>query len=465
MRLDNLLIEVRDPALGKVGVIRPQELELEASLPYNGVGKWLIRVAGSHPLAGALMRPGGGVVATDMATEEVIFSGPSIASQDAQEVEDGTTGKVEVSGITDTHVLADYLIWTDPTIDLRDIENEAENVFYTVTGTAESAMHELVDFNMGASALPYRKLPGFVQAGNEGRGELVSKEYRYAPVLEGLSEIALAAGLGFQVIQRGNVREFTTYAASDRTKTLRLSVNNRRLKSSVVSIEAPGVTRVIVSAVDNRAGYIAVENEASLDAAAMWNRTIETFAAANMQGAAPEQLIEVGTEPLNESGFTNIAAQAVAIDHEQLVYGKDWRLGDLITVEIEGREAVSQVSGLVMKVGDNDGLQFGMTLGDATGFDLNAHILSQLSDASDRIAGLERQPPVTVDAIIQIKTFNFAAPSDTWTCLHDFGQSTVTVTTLRDDGQVVIGDVTYPDNNTAVIHWFRPMAGVARIQR
>lgn len=63
---------------------------------------------------------------------------------------------------------------------------------------AETAMKHYVDANAGATAVADRQLPGFVVATDAGRGADVSYAARYETVLKALTEISLAADLGWK---------------------------------------------------------------------------------------------------------------------------------------------------------------------------------------------------------------------------------------------------------------------------
>lgn len=395
VRLDDLLIEVRSADLRRFGALFADQVELEANIVFNGVGSWILRVPGAHGLAYFLKTPGVGVIVSDSTTGVILFSGPASSIKQVEDVDSNQPLDLEISGVTDEIYLQDRLVWTDPTVDLSNPENAAENVYYAVTDKAENIMHKAVSDNLGPTALTARKLSGLVMGTSGGRGATLTKEVRFPTVLEFLQELATGQSLGFRMRQSGTGVEFSTYATQDRNRAVRLATHNRRLKSTTVQLEPPGVTHAIVAATDDRAGYLEVDSTASVEAGAYWTRRIEKFVNGNMKGAAAEQLEEVGKIELDESGFNNIATQAVAVDHEQSIYGLDWNLGDVVTVEIDNQELQSQVTGFVLKADAKDGVRIGMLLGDATGFDVTRQIVSRISSVDQRVTALERVPPAS----------------------------------------------------------------------
>jgi hypothetical protein len=61
-------------------------------------------------------------------------------------------------------------------------------------------------------------------------------------------------------------------------------------------------------------------------------------------------------------------------------------------------------------------------------------------------------------------TINFAAPSTTWVCNHNLGKKIVDVILSDNNGDAVMGDIKYVDENTLTVSWFYPQAGTVVIQ-
>lgn len=71
------------------------------------------------------------------------------------------------------------------------------------------------------------------------------------------------------------------------------------------------------------------------------------------------------------------------------------------------------------------------------------------------------QGPSGIDPAV---TINFAAPSTTWMCSHNLGKKIVDVVLSDNNGDSVLGDIKYIDENTLTISWFYPQAGTVVIQ-
>lgn len=59
--------------------------------------------------------------------------------------------------------------------------------------------------------------------------------------------------------------------------------------------------------------------------------------------------------------------------------------------------------------------------------------------------------------------FGFAVASATWTIAHNQNTYGLSVVTLDLNGDVVEGNVEYPDMNTIVVYWYSAMSGTARV--
>lgn len=63
------------------------------------------------------------------------------------------------------------------------------------------------------------------------------------------------------------------------------------------------------------------------------------------------------------------------------------------------------------------------------------------------------------------KTFSFPTPSTMWVCEHEFNRLPVDVTTFDNNGDQIMGDVSYLNTNTVQISWYYPVSGTAMVQR
>ncbi|WJN62718.1 Hub-like baseplate protein [Streptomyces phage phiScoe15] len=384
MKLRDLTVEVRDKALNRLGVIRPEELVLELEDQFNNVGTWKLTLAVEHPLTAALRTPGSGVIITG--PTDVLMSGPTTKNEFAATPED-PGGSVVFEGISDTCVLSDMLAFPDPTNVNPTTQTKSHD---ERNGPAETLLHAYVNANVGPGAPAARRKTGLIMGTNQARGTIMTKKARFPVLGNLLTDIAIVDGLGFRVVQRGSNLVFETFQIIDRTATIRLDVLNNTLSGQRVAITPPAATHVIVAGQGEQEDrtFRDVTTTESLAAEADWGRRIEVFED-QRDKSEDGQLDQSGLETLAEKGFTSVAVQAVPMEDSTMAFGIDWYLGDVVSVVVNDQELSSTVTGMVLKANEG-GFKIGVLLGDATGFDANAAYAQRVQNTENRVSQLER---------------------------------------------------------------------------
>jgi hypothetical protein len=383
VRLQDITVEVRDKALARRGIIRPEELVLELTDNFNNLGSWKLSLASEHPLCDTLRTPGSGIIVTG--PSDVLLSGPMVSSEFASTPTD-PDGTVSFTGVSDTVCLADALAFPQPSNADGASQTEAHDVR---TGRVETVMHAYVNANIGPTAPAARRKTGLIMGTDLARGPIISQSARFPVLGNLLTEIALLGSLGFRVVQRGSNLVFETYAITDRTAFVRLDVRNGTLSGQKVGISPPGVTRAIVAGQGDLTDrqFLQVDNAESIAAEADWGRRIEQFIDQRNTNDWTE-LQQAGDEALVDSGFTAINVQVVPMEDSQARFGKEWGLGDSLVVIVDDQELKSTVTGYVIKA-DRDGFKLGALLGDPTGFDASAALNKRVTNTETRLSNLE----------------------------------------------------------------------------
>ncbi|ATW61296.1 minor tail protein [Streptomyces phage Dexers] len=384
MKLRDLTVEVRDKTLKRVGAIRPEELVLELEDQFNNVGTWKLTLAVEHPLTTALRTPGSGVIITG--PTDILMSGPTVKHEFAATPED-PGGSVVFEGISDTCVLSDMLAFPDPT----NVNPTTQTLSHDVrTGPAETLLHAYVNANLGPSAPTARRKAGLIMGTNLARGTVMTKKARFPVLGNLLTEIAVVDGLGFRVVQRDANLVFETYQITNRAALIRLDVMNGTLAGQRVAISPPSATHVIVAGQGEQEDrtFRDVTTAESLAAEADWGRRIEVFQDQRDQ-SEDAQLDQSGLETLAEKGFTAVAVQAVPMEDTEMTFGKDWGLGDVVSVVVNDQELVATVTGMILKATE-EGFKIGVELGDATGFNADAAYAQRVTNTEARLSQLER---------------------------------------------------------------------------
>lgn len=388
MKATDLIVEVRDANLARVGQLTERDIPgLELVLRFNSVGGWTVTLPTGHPMAEALRQPGAGLIVNG--PDGVLISGPTYTAKNTKTAGD-TTGEWVISGFDDTVLLGQRVAY--PTPDTADLTLQTEP--YDVrTGNAETVMKGYVDANMGPSAPLERQATGLTVQTDLGRGPVVTGRARFDTLGELLSQLALAANLGFDIAQTGENLEFRIYQPVDRSASVRMDVENNRLEKSEYSYSAPEATRVIVAGQGSGAGRAFVERTSaeSLAAETAWGRRIEVFKDQRSTGDTAE-LEQAGDEILADKGKTIEAVSVTPSDGPAMSYPRDWGLGDKVSVVV-GDTTISQIVTEVALVVTDDGLKVAATVGDpavAARDDVEAQVVDKQTSQESRISNLER---------------------------------------------------------------------------
>lgn len=384
MRVEDLVVEVRNRIADRVGLIRPEDLVLEATALHNNVGEWKVTLPAEHPLAAELRQPGSGIVISGPGG--VILSGPTTSPEKTLSAED-PAGTTVFSGVGDAVVLADALAWPQPTN--SDVTTQTTG-YDTRTGPAESLMHQYVRANIGPDATAARRVSRLAMGTDGARGASVTKQARFPKLGDLLTELAAPSSLGFRVTDQDTAGLlFETYLPADRSKAVRLTVQNGEVATQKITTAAPGLTRAIVAGQGDLEDRTFVERTTpeSLAAEQAWGRRIEQFVDQRQTDDLTE-LATAGDEALAETGRSGLGVQVTPSDSSNTVFGRDWNLGDVVTVEVDGVESSARVTGVAIKA-DADGFRVGFVIGDLFAF-ASTGALAQISGFEQRVSSLER---------------------------------------------------------------------------
>lgn len=461
MDLHDVIVEVRDRNLDRVGQISSRDLRLEIGPVSNNVGSWSVSLPTDHPLSDLLRQPGSGIIVTS--PDDVLISGPTTSPESIVSQSD-SAGTVTFSGVCDNIVLWDRLAYPDPTT--ADTRHQGSD-YDTRNAPAETLLHDYVAANLGPLAPVERRIPTLVMGDNGAHGATLKKQARFDVIGDLLASIAGQAGLCFRVVQRGNVLAFETREVADLTKQVRLDVRNSTLAGHRVAVAAPTATKAIVGTQDASLDrlWATVTTPDADKAEADWGRRIERFVD---QSYTPDEAVwtQSAVEMLAAEGLATVTAQATPITGEAMRFGRDWSLGDRVAIVIEGQEVTSIVTGIVVRADADTGFQIGAVLGDGTGFSPDLGTRKRIMSVESRVSSLERNNTAGTVTDSNLSTvFSFGTASTTWTCPHNFGRTGVSVVCYDASGAEQIGDVEYTDANTVTVRWYFPTTGSCRITK
>lgn len=386
MQATDLLVEVRDRTLARVGQIKPEHLDLSATIVLNGPGSWKLRLPSEHPMVPALATPGSGIIVHG--PDGVLLSGPTSTPTVSADLTD-PRGMVTVEGVTDDALLWRRLAYPTPTS--ADVAAQAHD--YDVrTGTAEAVMRAYVWANVGAGAPSPRRVNTLAMTTPTNLGPYVTKSARFDVLGELLAEIAAVAGLRFRVAQVDSLLVFDVLPIEDRRATIRFDLRNGTLTSHEHAQSTPGLTRAIVAGQGQGADRTFLERTTAdaTSAEASWGPfgRVERFIDQRNTDDLDE-LAQAGDKALAEEGFSAVAVKAVASDDLTMRFAVDWSVGDEVTVVVNGKETTSTVTSATFIV-SKDAVRVGAEIGDVSGFTASDALGRQVEDTERRVSALER---------------------------------------------------------------------------
>ena len=386
MNISDLIVEVRDSNLERIGQIRPQDLVgATFVVRFNNVGFWSLTLPYGHALGELLRLPGYGIVLTGP-SNEVILSGPTLTAQLTQ-TQDNIEGNWDIEGVSDDVFLSERLAY--PTPSTADVAAQTSGSDLR-TGVAESVIKAYINANIGPSAPAERTISNLTIEADAGRGEVVTANARFDTLQDLVYDLAQVGGLGYLISQNNNTFEFSVYEPTDRSDLVRMDVQNRKLSSSIYRYGTARVTRAIVGGrgeAEDRV-YIERSNSDSLVAELTWGRRIEVFKDAR-RTEDTDELNTAGDELLVDLGKTIVEMTVIPSSDQTMVYGVDWFLGDRVTVVANDIESTAVVTEVGISIAA-DGVRVGATVGTPVGIEFETKMVANQQNHEDRISYLER---------------------------------------------------------------------------
>jgi hypothetical protein len=386
MRVEDLIVEVRDSSLNRIGQIQPQDLVgATFVVRFNNVGSWAITLPHAHPLGELLRLPGYGILLTGPNGERII-SGPTLSAKLTQ-TQDNTDGTWEIVGASDDIILTERLAYPTPSTADVTAQTSPQDIR---SGAAETVIKGYVNANIGPSAVIQRKISNLLVEADEARGSSVFASARFKTLQELIYDLAQVGGIGYAITQTNGNLEFAVYEPLDRSDTIRMDIQNRVLSSAIYSYGTAKVTRAIVAGQGEAENRVFVErsNTDSLAAETLWGRRIEVFKDAR-QSEETDQLNTAGDELLADLGKTIVEMSVTPSDDQTMVYGRDWGLGDRVTVVANDIESSAVVTEVGIQIAQ-DGVRVGATVGTPVGIEFESKLLAKQQDHENRIGNLEQ---------------------------------------------------------------------------
>lgn len=319
---------LRDEGLRRLGEIEDFD-KIECVLRHRRTGTWLLDLPATTELAGEMTEGRGLIVERDGA---VLLSGPLVT---AKRKSDKGKRTLTVGGVTDTVYLERRLALPVPSG-----PPYTAAAYDDKSGNAETVLRHFVDRNLGPAATTARRLPAFTLQPDLARGTSVRGRARFPVLLELLDELAAAGGdLGFAVVQVGTGLQFQVTVPQDRTRTAVFSEELGNLGGYELTLTAAVGDYVIAAGGGEGTARTFVERGT---ASANDPRRRHELFRDRRDTTDLAELEQTITETLAETA-SSTSLSLSPIDTEAVRFGRDYALGDRVTVQVEGQDVVDVV--------------------------------------------------------------------------------------------------------------------------
>ena len=357
--------------------------DLTCELRFNEPASGSVSIP-ARPEVEELLQPGNRLVV--IRDGDIWCAGPLEEPQAFEWSVDGEQdpGFVKAAFSDDLARVAGYVTYPAPASTFASQVTATDNL-RTITATnAEVIIRTLINENCGPGALTARRIEQLALGALASVGTNTSISTRFEPLLDVCRTVASAGGLGFRTRQSGDDILFEVYDPADLSATARFARDLGNLRSLSFTLAAPAATSELVMGGD--AGSRAYVEVAS-GAATPWYRAEKLLDQSGTTNANGE-LTQAGTAALVEDDPT-VALSTVTVDTEDLQAGRDFQLGDRVSVVLpSGLEVADIVRTIRLDATPDGGEQVTSVVGsgDAT---TERRIVRQIQELARRLGRVE----------------------------------------------------------------------------
>jgi hypothetical protein len=256
---------------------------------------------------------------------------------------------IKVQCVGDMVHLADRLAFPDPG---DEADDQVINDYWAFTGLASSAMQRLIDDQAGPRAHPDRRVRGLVIGADPGLGTSRTWTALFPSVLEQLTLMSVASGANLGVRMRASTGRLTAdiVAPQNLADSIKFSADMSNLSGFDWRISAPTVTRALAAGQGDLHARMRRMAASTDPLATQWGRQIWTYID-RRDTEDPAELITAAQDALADGGPT-VSLAVTLQDSEAATYGRDWNIGDRITVYVglPGQRKPGTVSDVVREI-------------------------------------------------------------------------------------------------------------------
>jgi len=363
-------VEVRDAALNRVGEVDAW-ITLNLVVRYCQQGTWQI-VMESGTAQSDLFQKGGGIAVYQEGVNDPILTGPVESFQHAWDstLKNGP-GYMTISGKCDNKWPYTRLAFLDPGKDVT--QQWAADDTRAVSGPAGTLIYNELNSALGPAAITNRRLPSITMGDPDPIGPTKSDSLQWDVIGTKLESWTDTTTTGYRFVYDAASKAivFKLFTPRDLSKTIRFSKELGNISAFTWTLTAPTVTRAIIACQGTGSSRYMYEQ---IDTAteAEWNLSIEQFTdrrdlpikADPTTGAATKAdltttdadfataqaaVLTAASDALT-SGAKNGAFQITPIDTDLVKFGRDYFVGDIVTVSVDGTEYVDLVQEVTITI-------------------------------------------------------------------------------------------------------------------
>lgn len=385
-------------------LVRDKDLKLQGEftefskfdgiIRFNDIGNWTLEAPPDNPMMKLLKQlwadGGRGLVGIALVKDDQLVMAGPVRNFTQRKEDDGRKTMIAV-GNCDKYYLHTRLALPSPYKPPYS-DGTANGAYDKRSGTAEDVMRAYVNQNIGIAADPPRQIPGFVLGTYQnGIGSVVNARARFDFLDQLLANIASqGGGLGFDVVYdlQGSLK-FNVFQPRDLSNTIIFSEELGNLASYEYTQEAPEANYVIAGGGGEGSSRTFVWS--GDEPSRTLYGTIEQFIDQRQtSGDSTEQteLKQAVYQALQDkTEKTTLKFQPV--ETEAIQFGRDYKLGDKVTVVIEEDKIQDLVRSVEITI-DKDGYVVVPTVGSES-MTTRLTIFDKFLNLQARVGNLERR--------------------------------------------------------------------------
>ena len=241
-------------------------------------------------------------------------------------------GTIKLQAVGDLDHLAGRLVYPDRT---RSGANQTTTDYWSYTGPASSAMWKLISESVGPEARTERRLTELTMGDNPGTGASRPWKAQFETVLATLASFAELSGvsLGVRMTQVAGGLRADIYEPRDLGDSIRFSPDLSNLVGFSYTETAPESTYDVAAGQGDLKLRMRRESTTTNPLDLRWGMRREVYIdrrdeadGTELQRAADDAIIE---------GQGQVSLTCTLTDSEAATYGRDWGLGDKVTVYVK----------------------------------------------------------------------------------------------------------------------------------